>query len=129
MTKALDDSFSVSIPWPHRKLSPNARVHWADRAKHKRVARAEAYYLTLAALQGKPPPHSFAGANLCLRLFVYPPDRRKRDEDNLLASLKGQLDGICEALGVDDSQIKELRIIWCDELRGEINVSLSVVRE
>jgi hypothetical protein len=30
------------------------------------------------------------------------PDRRPRDIDNLLASCKGLLDGIADALGVDD---------------------------
>lgn len=33
-----------------------------------------------------------------------PPDRRRRDMDNLLASCKGLLDGIADALGVDDSR-------------------------
>lgn len=32
-----------------------------------------------------------------------PPDRRARDSDNMLASIKGMLDGIADAWGVNDS--------------------------
>lgn len=41
------------------------------------------------------------------RLHVYlvfvPPDKRRRDADNLLASCKAALDGLSDAVGVDDS--------------------------
>jgi crossover junction endodeoxyribonuclease RusA len=32
-----------------------------------------------------------------------PPDKRRRDRDNLQASLKAHFDGIADALGVNDS--------------------------
>jgi crossover junction endodeoxyribonuclease RusA len=31
---------SVTLPWPHRSLSPNARVHWAALSRAKRAYRA-----------------------------------------------------------------------------------------
>ena len=34
----------------------------------------------------------------------HPPDRRKRDDDNLKASLKHARDGIADALGIDDNR-------------------------
>jgi hypothetical protein len=37
-----------------------------------------------------------------LSLNFYPRDRRKRDDDNLIASFKSGRDGIADALGVDD---------------------------
>lgn len=41
-----------------------------------------------------------------LCLDFYPPDKRRRDVDNLLASLKSALDGICDAWGIDDSRFR-----------------------
>lgn len=39
-----------------------------------------------------------------LAIEFLPPDRRRRDADNLLASCKGLLDGIADALAIDDSK-------------------------
>lgn len=33
-----------------------------------------------------------------------PPDRKRRDVDNMLASIKSGLDGVADAIGQDDSQ-------------------------
>ena len=41
---------------------------------------------------------------LHLWIDFYPPDRRRRDDDGLLASMKAARDGIADALGVDDSR-------------------------
>lgn len=32
----------------------------------------------------------------------YPPDKRRRDDDGLLSSMKAARDGIADALGIDD---------------------------
>jgi crossover junction endodeoxyribonuclease RusA len=46
------------------------------------------------------------GDPLCVTLRVYPPDKRRRDWDNIVASLKSGLDGISDALGIDDSRFR-----------------------
>jgi crossover junction endodeoxyribonuclease RusA len=46
------------------------------------------------------------GAPLRVTLRVYPPDKRRRDWDNIIASLKSGLDGIADALGIDDSRFR-----------------------
>ena len=38
------------------------------------------------------------------------PDRRGRDRDNLLAACKPMLDGVADALGVNDSQFEPVTI-------------------
>jgi crossover junction endodeoxyribonuclease RusA len=43
---------------------------------------------------------------LAVHLHFVPPDRRRRDLDNLIASMKAGLDGLADALGVDDSRWK-----------------------
>jgi crossover junction endodeoxyribonuclease RusA len=40
--------------------------------------------------------------SLAVTLRFVPPDRRARDIDNLVASMKSGLDGLADALGVDD---------------------------
>ena len=37
-----------------------------------------------------------------IRLLFSPPDKRRRDVDNMLASMKASLDGIALAIGCDD---------------------------
>jgi crossover junction endodeoxyribonuclease RusA len=39
---------------------------------------------------------------LHLTITFHPPDKRKRDIDNMLASIKSGLDGIADAIEVDD---------------------------
>jgi crossover junction endodeoxyribonuclease RusA len=36
----------------------------------------------------------------------YPPDRRARDDDNLIAAFKSGRDGLADALGVDDKRFR-----------------------
>lgn len=41
---------------------------------------------------------------IALRFDFHPPDKRRRDLDNMLASIKAGVDGIADALGVDDQR-------------------------
>lgn len=41
---------------------------------------------------------------LHLWIDFYPPDKRRRDDDGLLASFKPHRDGIADALHIDDSR-------------------------
>jgi len=57
-------------------------------------------------------------AELRLMVTMYPPNRRRRDADNVLASLKVSIDSICKAVGVDDSQIKRIVLEWGNVVEG-----------
>jgi len=87
------------LPWPDKRLSPNARVHWGALATAKKKAKHEAYYLALEAGLGKIDVEA-----LNVRYVFYPPSRRAYDQDNIIASLKAAADGISMAIGVDDSK-------------------------
>ena len=92
------NSATVTLPWPPSILSPNARVHWAERAKVAARARRDACILCQSAgLRALPWP------GMSVTLTFCPPDRRRRDTDNMLSSLKPALDGIADATGIDDS--------------------------
>ena len=62
--------------------------------------RQSSFVVTMAEWQIA--PQSFHGP-LDLDITFHPPDNRRRDLDNMLASIKSGLDGISDALGVDDS--------------------------
>jgi crossover junction endodeoxyribonuclease RusA len=102
----------LRLPWPDRKLSPNARVHWAAKAKAVKLARETACVMTLCEMT--------KGARMTaneLHLKFCPPDRRRRDLDNMIASSKAYIDGICDAIGIDDSQLS-LRISRGEPTKG-----------
>jgi crossover junction endodeoxyribonuclease RusA len=88
----------VVLPWPDKVLSPNARCHWSRKAKATKAAREAAYWLTWQEVGRN---MRWKGARLAVTFS--PPDKRRRDRDNLQASLKAHFDGISDALGINDS--------------------------
>jgi crossover junction endodeoxyribonuclease RusA len=89
----------IFLPWPDRRLSPNARGHWSSLARAKKSAKNVAYYTTLEAGIGK-----IEADSMTVRYSFFPPSRRAYDLDNLVASMKAAADGIALAIGVDDSK-------------------------
>lgn len=89
----------ILLPWPTSDLSPNARGHWAIKARAKKAYRA-----TCAAQARSQGLTRLNDERLHLKITFVPLNRRARDLDNLLASLKSGLDGLCDVLGVDDSK-------------------------
>ncbi len=92
---------SVTLPWPDRLLHPNARTHWGRKARATKAAREEAMALALQAGWRRA---QLPDGRLDLWLDFYPPDRRRRDDDGMLASFKAARDGLAQALGIDDSR-------------------------
>lgn len=87
----------LTLPWPPAACSPNAREHWRRKSAAARRYRATCHLLTKQA--GIKAPE---GEALLMLEFV-PPDRRRRDDDNLLAMFKAGRDGLADALGIDDN--------------------------
>lgn len=90
-----------TLPWPPRDLSPNARIHWSRRSKLTRKSRADACLITRMAMRNSPP---ITSELVKVHMAFMPPDRIKRDGHNLAGAMKGAIDGIADALGVDDSR-------------------------
>lgn len=85
------------LPWPPRELSPNARKHHQAVVKIKKAYR---YECCTIARQQEP---KVKDGKLHLFITFFPPDRRRRDDDNCIASFKSGRDGLADALGIDDS--------------------------
>jgi crossover junction endodeoxyribonuclease RusA len=96
----------ISLPWPPSELSPNKRQHWTKKsaavAKYRELchqtALMQAYRQTLRA------------APYRVTILFVAPDRRRYDVDNLLARLKSGLDGVCDALKINDVQFRTIVI-------------------
>lgn len=89
---------TVTLPYPPSSLSPNIRGHWSLKAKAAAKARADAKLACLAA-----GIRALGWGGMSVTIEFCAPDRRRRDLDNQLASLKPTLDGLADASGVDDS--------------------------
>lgn len=109
---------TVVLPWPPSILSPNSRQHWAQKARATKTYRHACWALTKQANIRTIP----AGRVSVLLEFV-PPDRRHRDRDNMLAAMKSGLDGLADALGINDNRF-ELTIRVADEIGGFVRVTL-----
>ena len=111
------------LPWPARDLHPNARPHWARKARAVKAARYSAAMLVMqAGWQAIPLP----SGRLHLWMDFYPPDRRRRDDDGLLSAMKSARDGIADALGIDDTRFVSHPFVR-DEVRrgGEVRVRIT----
>lgn len=90
----------IRLAWPHKDLWPNSRKHRLAVAPERKRARQEAFWIVTAAMgrDWVAPDAVHIGLTFC------PPDGRARDLDNMLAAYKSHLDGISDAIGVDDSR-------------------------
>lgn len=89
----------IVLPWPDRRLAPNARGHWSKKVAPTKKARLDASNAARAVGIRK-----IEAEALRLTIAFFPPDRRPRDTDNMLSSLKASLDGIADITGIDDSR-------------------------
>jgi crossover junction endodeoxyribonuclease RusA len=89
----------ITLPWPPKELSPNARQHWAVLAKAKKAYREACHWQAKA--QGARPVQA---DRLAVRFVFYPPSRRRIDMDNCIARMKAGIDGLADVLRVDDSR-------------------------
>ena len=106
----LQKPVTVVLPWPDRKLNPNYSKgrHWTSTTDERKQARTIARVLTLTALH-LAGTRDFAG-DVTLTIVFMAPDRRARDRDNLLSALKPSLDGMADAMGVNDGQFNPITI-------------------
>ena len=115
----------LTLPFPDAKLNPNNSkgTHWASTAKTRQAARIEAFALTLkAAGRG----HRLTG-DIPLSIVFVQPDKRHRDRDNLLAALKPSLDGVADALKINDANFEPVTISRAYGAKpGEVRITIGM---
>lgn len=90
-------AFKVTLPAGLKLLSLNGREHWSTRNRRAQALKKAAWAM---ALQGKVPP---LGRVIVIAEYR-PPDRRRRDADNLMSSVKAAIDGIVAAGVIPDDE-------------------------
>lgn len=108
---------NILLPWFERALHPNARVHHYVLAKKKSEARELAFALASDCT-------GFVEAPISVTILVTPPDKRRRDLLDCGSALKAALDGISDAIGVDDRFFYPFKLDWGDGEKGTILVIL-----
>ncbi len=123
------ESVKVTLPLPHRALSPNARVHWREKATATKAYRALASTSGREQIIGQANAgrHEWRWKSATAQATFFHTQNRRRDRDNLLASLKAAFDGIADAgIVADDSGITHLPVqckIDKDSPRVEITIT------
>ena len=96
------------VPYPPVPLSPNARPHWAHRAKVKARYREACHAWAAEQLRWLGLSEYQVDAMFCGRVLVevcaFRVGQQRVDKDNLIASLKAGIDGVAEVLRIDDVQ-------------------------
>lgn len=102
---------TVELPFPPRQLMPNCRMDRRAKASYAQTARGTAKYETYNARPNwdfEFPPEQ----RIPLSLTYYPPDYKARDLDNLLAASKALIDGMCDALNINDKMFCPIVLDW-----------------
>lgn len=105
---------TLTLPFPDKALWPNGRAHWATKARAVKSARQSAWAAALAAdVKSLPRGYGYA-----IAITVYPKTRNPIDRDNCVSACKAPLDGIADALGVDDRTFDTPTIAFGEPIKG-----------
>lgn len=90
---------TMKLPWPAPGLFPNAArpLHWTEQRRLAREYRKACWAEAISWGANR-----FKAETLHVHLEFYPPDRRKRDADGMIAAFKAGQDGVADAVKVDD---------------------------
>ena len=113
-------SIACELPWP-----PSANTYWRRHQNRYFIStRGQSFRKDVAILTRDYRNHFDCDYKLDISIQAFPPDKRKRDLDNLLKAL---LDSLQHAnVYSDDSQIESIFIERMPERLGLLHVALSV---
>ena len=94
----------IVLGWPPSDLSPNKRLHWAKLATAKKQYRKDCYSVSKEQLKKYRGVTKNIPEKLVLEMTFLPPDKRNYDRDNLVARRKSGIEGLADALGINDKQ-------------------------
>ena len=111
-------SFTVELPYPHKVLWPNGRTrHLGYKATLTRDHKNWAFWAVREKCKPGSLPdnieHVKIGIKLVLKARTTAPD-----EDNTSAAMKAYLDGMAQAMGVDDKIFKPQPVEFGERTRN-----------
>jgi crossover junction endodeoxyribonuclease RusA len=102
----------IFFPWLDSRLSPNKRIDRRALISVKRDAKNLAILLTFES------GLVLFDTDLQIEITFCPPDKRRRDLDNLYATFKPYQDGVFEALTLDDCLIDRVILQRGEMVKG-----------
>jgi crossover junction endodeoxyribonuclease RusA len=112
---------NVMLPFPPSTLNPNRKFHWAE--KHKAAKSFKANCIKALHAAGL---RSVASEKLNLLVVFNPPDKIRRDQDNLIAAFKHGQDAIAHVTGIDDNNFRVTYDTGLTFEQGCVAVQISV---
>ena len=112
---------TIELPWPDKRLSPNSRCHWREKAEASYSANWIGTSMALDERKVGVGNYRKVVRNNELFEAIYifhPPDNRRRDIDNCLAMMKPYQDGVCAGIEIDDYRIKRTVLEWGEVVKG-----------
>lgn len=115
----------IELGWPAKELSPNTPVHYMKLNRFKNAAKTEAGWATKFAIQNDRDWEP-AAETVSVNLIAHPPKHwNTGDRDNFAARCKAHLDGIANALGINDKHFGSPTVTWADKTEhGKLIVSI-----
>jgi crossover junction endodeoxyribonuclease RusA len=115
----------IHLPLPTPALQPNSRAHWIVKARETKQYRQRAMLEARSILPHDWQPMEYATVQ-CVFTFA---QRRRRDGDNLLASMKAAYDGLRDAgVVVDDCRFTHLPVL-VNSQRGAPSVCVKITEQ
>lgn len=125
----MTDPLVIRLPFtPVLALSPNGRVSRWERPRFVRAHKDQARLATWSVLNEPDVEARWVLEPGPIRISYAVRWERKRkdwDQDNMIAALKPAVDGICDALGIDD---KRLRLAGIDQAKDDEGIGYTEVR-
>lgn len=109
----------IELPFPPASLSGHNKGHWATKARTVATHRAWAFHATRAAKIAVP-----EDGDIAIKFRFIPPNRRG-DRTNYPNRLKPYIDGIAEALGINDRRFLPSYEFADPEKGGKVLVELA----
>ncbi len=119
------DRLTIILPWPDPALFPNAKggKHWGSFQTQKVRARQDGYIAAKQAIGA----HAVAlGDRVAVKALFAFPDRRNRDIEGCIGAIKHHVDGIAQALGVDDRIFRPWTLDDCLDKAGRGFVTVEI---
>lgn len=135
MTPTKATNHEVVLGWPPKELNPNFRSHWSVKSKATKAYKTACWALCKEAGLMLPEAGDSQFCKLLglklsnssryhLWITFYPPDRRARDDDNMIASFKAGRDGLALALGIDDKRFITHPFV-SDQIGGFVRIKIT----
>lgn len=113
----------LDLPYPHKALWPNGRPHWAAKARETKKHRTWAW----GAAMEQRDKLRLGDGKLAIRITVLgKPNGPLPDEDGVSASAKAYLDGIADAIGLNDRNFAAPTVAFGDRRASRFIVEVGL---